>query len=95
MPDDNTNSYRNPRIPDERPKKNASGENANRNPWDNEPTWPGSESDDDEAVADGLSDDDNDPPWPWMSPAFAFQQPSLWDESLDKVFASKARGGSA
>jgi hypothetical protein len=30
-----------------------------------------------------------------MSPVFAFQQPSLWDEALDKIFASKARGGSA
>jgi hypothetical protein len=30
-----------------------------------------------------------------MSPAFGFQQASLWDEALDKIFASKTRGGSA
>jgi len=95
MSDDNANSHQNPKIPGERPGRNISGENANRNPWDNEPTWPGTECDDDEAVADSLSDDDNDPPWPWMSPVLGFQQPSLWDEALDRIFASKSRGGSA
>ncbi|MGB8297022.1 MAG: hypothetical protein WCG85_16460 [Polyangia bacterium] len=95
MPDDNANSYRNPGEPRLRPGKNASGEDAHRSPWDNEPAWPGTEYDDDEAEADEMSDDDNDPPWPWLSPAFGFQQPSLWDEALDKIFASKARSGSA
>jgi hypothetical protein len=95
MPDDNTNSYRNLSVPREQSGKNASSEDAHKSPWDNEPTWPGTEDDDDEAVADGLSDDDADPPWPWKSPVFGFQQASLWDEALDKVFASKTRGGSA
>ena len=97
MTNDNGNFYRNPGncVPGERPGKHAPSDDANRNPWDNEPTWPKAEHDDDEAVADGMSDDDHDPPWPWMSPSFGFQQPSLWDESLDKVFASKPRGGSA
>jgi hypothetical protein len=95
MPDDNTNSYRNLGVPREQPGKDASSEDTHKSPWDNEQTWPGTVCDDDEAVADGPSDDDNDPAWPWMSPAFAFQQPSLWDEALDKVLASKSRGGSA
>jgi hypothetical protein len=95
MPYDNTNSYRNLSVPREQPRKNESSEDAHGSPWDNESTWPGTERDDDEAVADGMSDDDADPPWPWKSPVFGFQQPSPWDEALDKIFASKTRGGSA
>ena len=64
------------------------------NPWDNEPTWPGTEYDDDEAVADGMCDDDNDAPWPWMSAVLGSPQPSLWDEAISKIFASKSRSDS-
>ena len=97
MTEHKANPYQSPNssVPGDQRKRNAPVANPNKNPWDNEPTWPKAEHDDDEAVADGMSDDDHDPPWPWMSPSFGFQQPSLWDESLDKVFASKPRGGSA
>jgi hypothetical protein len=67
----------------------------NKNPWnDAEPTWPGTEYDDDEAVADGMCDDDNDAPWPWMSAVLGSPQPSLWDEAISKIFASKSRSDS-
>jgi hypothetical protein len=94
MPNDTTNPHRTPAVPRARPGEDASGEEAHKSPWDNEPTWPGTECDDDESVAE-MGDDDADPPWPWKSPVFGFQQASLWDEALDKVFASKSRGGSA
>ena len=94
MPDDDTNFHRNSSVPREQSGKNGSSEDAQKGPWDNEPTWPGTECDGDEVVAE-MSDDDADPPWPWKSPVFGFQQASLWDEALDKVFASKSRGGSA
>jgi hypothetical protein len=94
MSDQNTNPCRKPGncVPGERERKNAPAIVPNKNPWDdNEPAWPGAEHEDDEAVADGMCDDDNDAPWPWMSAVFGSPQPSLWDEAISRVLASKSR----
>jgi hypothetical protein len=97
MNDPNANSHEKPSncVPGERERRNVPAVIPNKNPWDdNEPTWPGTEYDDDEAVADGMCDDDNDPPWPWMSALLASPQPSLWDEAIARILASKSRSDS-
>jgi hypothetical protein len=90
--------------PYRRPNNCASAERQRRNPaaadvnpWDNEPTWPGAEYDDDEAVADGMGDDDDvDAPAAWQRELLAFQQPSLWDEAITRICAYRSpRGGCA
>jgi hypothetical protein len=95
MIDHNANSYRNPSncVPGEQQTRNAPAEDANKKPWDDEPTWPEGEYDD-ETVADGMCDDDVDPPSPWMSAALGFQQPSLWDEAIARILACKSRSDS-
>ena len=96
MTDHDPNPYRNASncTPGELQKRNTLGDSASRNPWDEEPTWPGGEYDDDETVADGMCDDDDDPPSPWMLAALGFQQPSLWDEAVARILACKSRGDS-
>ena len=96
MTDHDSNLYRNSSndVPGELQTRNAPGDSASRTPRDNEPTWPGGEYDDDETAADGMCDDDDDTPSPWMSAALGFQQPSLWDESVARIFACKSRSDS-
>jgi hypothetical protein len=62
--------------------------------WDeDEPTWPGEDSDgdDDEAIANGMSDDDSDDVSAFHALAFGSSQRSLWDEALARIFASRTR----
>ena len=93
MSDDTTSPYRRPSAPNEGQRRNAPA--VNKNPWDTEPTWPGTEYDDDEAVADGMSDDEGDGPhYPWRSQDFGLQQTSLWDEAIARIFAAKTRSDS-
>lgn len=49
-------------IPVGRQVKRVPPPKAKENPWDHEPAWPGGEYDDDESVADGMCDDDDDGP---------------------------------
>jgi hypothetical protein len=97
MTDDNTKPHQRPNmgVLGERERKYAPAVEVKRNPWDHEPAWPGAEDDDDEAVADGMSDDDGDDPPPlWTSADVGFQQPSLWDEAIARIFASRSRSDS-
>jgi hypothetical protein len=97
MDDPNANPRKRPSnsAPGEPERRNAPAVSPSENSWkDNEPTWPGAEYDD-EAVADGMCDDDDDPPWPWASAVLGPQQPSVWDEAIAKVFANKSHSGSA
>lgn len=97
MSDQNANPFKRPSncAPGEPVRKNAPAVSPSENSWkDNEPTWPGAEYDDDEAVADGMCDDDDDPPWPWMSAVLGPQQASLWDEAIARVFACRSRSDS-
>ena len=59
--DDNVNPGERPSepMPVVRQVKRAPLPKASENPWDHEPAWPGGEYDDDEAVADGMCDDDD------------------------------------
>jgi hypothetical protein len=59
----------------------------------NEPV-PGDQYDyDDEVVADGMCDDDDDcPPFPQLPAPLGLQQASLWDEAIARIRASKSRG---
>jgi hypothetical protein len=92
------NPYQSPNssVPGDQRKRNAPVANPNKNPWDNEPTWPGAEYDDDGAAADGMGDDDDDDAAasPWRPEILDFQQPSLWDEAVARIFACKSRSDS-
>jgi hypothetical protein len=85
-------------VPGERRRQNEPAFHANKNPRDDEPTWPGAEYDDDEAVTTGMGDDDDDdddaPTSPWRPATIDFQQPSLWDEAIARIFARKSRSDS-
>jgi len=61
-------------------------------PGDDEPTWPGSATDDDEGVADGMCDDDDDDrsPSAWLPWALGVEQPSPWDEAIVRLCVSRS-----
>jgi hypothetical protein len=98
MTEHNANPYQNQNniVPGGRRSQKEPGFDANKDPRDDEPTWPGAEYDDDEAVADGMSDDDDDdaPASPWRPATIDFEQPSLWDQAIARIFASKSRSDS-
>ena len=75
------NTYRRPNNcgPSQRPNPPA----REVNPWDNEPTWPGAEYDDDDQSS------------AWRLDALAFQQASPWDEAVARLSTCKYRTGSA
>jgi len=78
-------------VPAERRRQNEPASHANENPRDDE----GVEYDDDGAVATGMGDDDDGAPTsPWRHETLGFQQPSLWDEAIARIFACKSRNGS-
>ena len=79
--------------PGDRQVKRASPK-SKEDPWDSEPAWPGGEYDDDEAVADGMCDDDNDaPPAPRLSAPLSCRQSSLWNEAIARIRALRSSSG--
>ena len=65
--------------------------------WDeDEPTWPGEEFDDedDEAIANAMSDDDSEELSAFPAVILGIPQRSLWDEAIARIFAAKARDDS-
>ena len=75
--------------------KRAPPPKAKENPWDHEPAWP-SGDEDDEVVADGMCDDENDSPAAWQLPApLGLRESALWAEAIARIRAAKLRGESS
>ena len=94
MTDNITNPHRRPiePVPGDRQVKRAPPPKVKENLWDDEPTWPDGEHDD-EVIADGMCDeDDDDPPSPGLPAPLAFRQSLLWNEAIAQIRASKSRG---
>jgi|ERR1019366_1511476 hypothetical protein len=64
--------------------------------WDHEPTWPGGEyGNDNDLVADGTCDDENnDRSTPQLAAPLSRRQSSLWNEAIARIRASKSGGKS-
>jgi len=94
MTDDNPRQKPGEPVPGDRLVKRAPPPKATENPWDHEPAWPA--GDDDEVVADGMCDDDNDSPAAWRLPAPpSLRESSLWAEAIARICAAKSRGESS
>ena len=95
MTDDNPRQKPSEPTPGDQPVKRAPPPKAKENPWDHEPAWPGGD-DDDEVVADGMCDDDNDSPAAWQLPApLGLRESVLWAEAIARIRAAKLRGESS
>lgn len=98
MTDDNVNPDHRPREPVTagRQANRAPPPKARENQWDHEPAWPGGEYDDDnDLVADGMCDDeDNDRSTPHLAAPLSRRQSSLWNEAIASIRASKSGGKS-
>ncbi len=92
MTDDNPRQRPSEPVPGDRQVKRVPPPKAKENPWDREPAWPGGEPDDDEVVADGMCDDDNDAPAVERPSAPArVRESSLWAAAIARIRASKSR----
>ena len=79
-------------VPGDPHVKRAPPPKAKENHWDHEPAWPGGD-DDDEVVADGMCDDDNDSPAAWQLPApLSLRESALWEQAIARIRAAKLRG---
>jgi hypothetical protein len=83
-------------APGDRQVKRAPPPKAKENPWDHEPAWPAGDCDDDEVVADGMCDDDDESPAAWQLPApLGLRESVLWAEAIARIRAAKFRGESS
>ena len=83
-------------MPGDRQVKRAPPPKAKDNPWDHEPAWPGGDCDDDEVVADGMCDDDDEgPAVPRLPAPLSLRESALWEEAIARICASKFRGESS
>ena len=64
--------------------------------WDHEPTWPGGEyGNDNDLVADGTCDDEDDGrSTPQLAAPLSRRQSSLWNATIASIRASKSGGKS-
>jgi hypothetical protein len=96
MTNNSANCYLPPRycFPARERKRVITG--TDEDPRDDQPTWPGTEHDDDEGVADGMCDDDDDdrPAATWLPWALGVEQVSPWDEAIARICVSRSRSDS-